>query len=262
MEISLIISTYNKPEELGKVMNGLREQSCMPKEVFVADDGSGPETRRKIEAFSKLLPCRLDHVWQEDRGFRAARIRNKAITKTTGEYLILLDGDCIPHRHFVRDHLALATEGFFFQGKRILISKKRSPLFSCSDANSVLRLLKAFLYRDISNAHHLIRLPFFPALKSGSLDGIKSCNMGVFRKDMVAVNGFNQDFEGWGREDSELAVRLYRFGLSRKGHPFMAICFHLWHEGYDRTALQLNDQLLTKTVESNEYFCPNGLVQN
>lgn len=261
MKISLIITTYNKPEALGKVLEGVGEQSRMPDEIFVADDGSGPDTLKKIHEFSKVFQCRFDHVWQEDQGFRAARIRNRAIAKATGEYIILLDGDCIPPRRFIQDHLVLAEESFFFQGKRILLSKGLSPDFSCTDANSILRLLKALISRDISNAHHLIRLPIFPALRSKSLSGIKSCNMGFFRKDIVAVNGFNQDFVGWGREDSELAVRLYRYGLSRKGQPFMAICFHLWHEGYDRTTLEINDQLLSNTMESDEYFCPNGLVQ-
>jgi len=261
MKTSLIITTYNKPDALGKVLEGVGEQSRMPDEILVADDGSGPDTLKKIHEFSKVFPCRFDHIWQEDQGFRAARIRNRAIARATGEYIILLDGDCIPPRRFIEDHLVLAEENFFFQGKRILVGKRLSPDFACTDTNSILRLLKALICRDISNTHHLIRLPIFPVLRSKNLSGIKSCNMGFFSKDIAAVNGFNQDFVGWGREDSELAVRLYRYGLRRKGHPFMAICFHLWHEGYDRATLEINDQLLSNTMESDEYFCPNGLVQ-
>ncbi len=261
MKTSLIITTYNKADALGKVLEATREQSRMPDEVLIADDGSGPDTLKKIYECSRGFPSKLEHIRQEDQGFRAARIRNKAIATATGKYIILLDGDCIPPRRFIQDHLVLAEEGFFFQGKRVLVSKGLSLDFSCVDANSSFKLLKALIRRGLSNAHHLIRLPIFPALKSRSLSGIKSCNMGFFRKDIVAVNGFNQDFVGWGREDSELAVRLYRYGLSRKRHPFMAICFHLWHEGYDRTTLEINDQLLSKTMESDEYFCPNGLVQ-
>ena len=85
--------------------------------------------------------------------------------------------------------------------------------------------------------------------------------MGLFKKDIVAVNGFNLDFVGWGREDSELAVRLYHYGLKRKDHPFMAVCFHLWHDENSRERLSVNDQLLKKAMDSNDYFCPNGLVQ-
>ncbi len=185
MKTSLIITTYNKPEALGKVLEGVGEQSRMPDEILVADDGSGPDTLKKIHEFSKVFQCRFDHIWQEDQGFRAARIRNRAIAKATGEYIILLDGDCIPPRRFIEDHLVLAEESFFFQGKRILVGKGLSPDFSCTDANSILRLLKALISRDISNAHHLIRLPIFPALRSKSLSGIKSCNMGFLERILL-----------------------------------------------------------------------------
>lgn len=261
MKTSLIVTTYNRPEALGRILEALEKQTRLPDELIIADDGSGPETSEKIAIFASDPPCRMHHVWQEDCGFRAARIRNKAIRKATGEYIILLDGDCVPHRRFVEDHLFLAEDGFFIQGKRVLVSKRLSPDFSHEDANSMLKLLRFLLSGDISNVHHLVRLPIFPASSSTRLSGIKSCNMGFFKRDIVAVNGFNQDFEGWGREDSELAVRLYRYGLRRKEHLFVAICFHLWHEEHDRTQLITNDQFLIKAIESKEHFCFNGLVQ-
>ncbi len=85
--------------------------------------------------------------------------------------------------------------------------------------------------------------------------------MGFPSQDIFAVNGFNQDFVGWGREDSELAARFYEYGLKRKEHPFMAVCFHLWHEENNRERLAINDSLLKKTIKSNGYVCSNGLVQ-
>jgi len=261
MIVSVIITTYNRPNSLAKVLEALRHQTRVADEVIVADDGSGPETAEVVSGFMADSPFPLYHVWQEDRGFRSGRIRNKAINKSKGGYIILLDGDCIPGKHFMEDHLALAEKGFFFQGKRVLIGRKLSHAFTHKDANSTQRLLKFVLSRDISNSHHLIRLRFFPAYSSTKLSGIRSCNMGFFREDLFAVNGFNQDFVGWGREDSELAVRLYRFGLKRKEHPFMAICFHLWHEENDRKLLTKNDELLQKAIESNEYICSNGLVR-
>ncbi|MDY0221981.1 MAG: galactosyltransferase-related protein, partial [Desulfobacterium sp.] len=82
---------------------------------------------------------------------------------------------------------------------------------------------------------------------------------GFFREDLFAVNGFNQDFKGWGREDSELVARLYNYGLRRREHPFMAVCFHLWHLENDRENFMKNDALLNETILSGEYFCKNGL---
>jgi glycosyltransferase involved in cell wall biosynthesis len=246
---------------LRKVLQGLCHQSRLPDEVIVADDGSGKETLEVISQFMTEATYPLFHVWQEDKGFRVAEIRNKAIKASKGDYLILLDGDCIPERHFVEDHVLLAEKGFFFQGKRVLVSKRFSPDFTCRDANAGFGLLNRVLLQDISNSHHLIRLPFFPALHSSRLSGIRGCNMGFFRKDIFAVNGFNQDFVGWGREDSEIAARFYNYGLKKKEHPFMAICFHLWHEKNDTRQLAVNDEILRKAVESDEYRSSNGLAQ-
>ncbi len=261
MRVSVIITTYNRPETLVKVLESLGNQTRMADEVIVADDGSGAEAVESVRHFIACSSYPLQHVWQEDRGFRAAEIRNKAIKRSKGEYIVLLDGDCIPEKHFIEDHLLLAEPGYFFQGKRVLISKRLSLTFTHEDANSTPRLLGYALRLDISNSHHIVRLTCFPSYSSTRLRGMRGCNMSFYRKDICAVNGFNQDFEGWGREDSELAVRFYRYGLKRKEHPFMAICFHLWHPDHDKTRLSTNDELLRKVVESSEYTCSNGLVK-
>lgn len=261
MRISVIITTYNRPDALVKVLEGLQCQTIPADEVIVADDGSGPETAEMIRGFMTDFLCPLYHVWQEDCGFRAARIRNKAINRSSGEYIVLLDGDCIPEKHFIEDHLVLAKKGFFFQGKRVLVGKILSSNFTQKHVNTAGKMLKLAFSRDISNRHHLIRLPFFPAISSIGLSGIRSCNMGFFREDIFAVNGFNEDFIGWGREDSELAVRFFSYGLKKRGHTFMAICYHLWHEENDRTLLKVNDKLLQRWIASNSYVCPNGLTR-
>ena len=220
----------------------------------MADDGSGPETLEMIHHFEKRCRRAIHHVRQEDRGFRAARIRNKAVKRSTGEYIILLDGDCIPSGHFVRDHLTLAERKTFLQGKRILVGKEISDNFTFSHTETPLKLIRCALSGGLSNSHHLIRLPCFPAFRDQKRSGIRSCNMSCFREDLFAVNGFNEDFTGWGREDSELAVRFYRYGLKRKSHPFMAVCFHLWHEPHSMDRLEANDGILENTARSKEYY--------
>lgn len=261
MNASIIITTYNRPDALAKVLDGLRHQTRPADEIIIADDGSGPETLETVCGFARDFPRPIYHVRHEDRGFRAAEIRNKAIQKSAGDYIVLLDGDCIPTKYFLADHLALAEKGFFFQGKRVLINKRLATTFTHEDTASALKRLKCVFSRNISNRHHLIRMPFFPAFSAIGSSGIRSCNMGFFRKDIVAVNGFNQDFLGWGREDSELAARFRRYGLKRREHPFMAVCYHLWHEENNRNHLGVNDELLKRTINSNEYICSNGLVQ-
>ena len=233
-------------------------QKRRPDEVVIADDGSGEETAAVVRAFGGRVSFPVLHVRQENMGFRAAMIRNKAVERSSGDYIIILDGDCIINRHFVGDHAALAEKGHFIQGKRILVNKKALPSFDFRTANSVAALITLAATGGISNVHHLVRMPFFPAVSNRKLKGIKSCNMSFFRKDLEAVNGFNEDFVGWGNEDSDLACRFFTYGLLKKVHPFMMVCFHLWHPT-NKSVNTYNRQLLRAAMASGEYFCRNGL---
>lgn len=261
MNVSVIVTTYERPDALRKVLDGLAFQKRAPEEVIVADDGSGPATKEAVKDFEGKSPFPLKHVWHEDRGFRAAKIRNEAIKASTGGYLIFLDGDCLPDRRFVADHTSLSEQGFFFQGKRVLVGQAASQGFDSLSANSPHELLGLALRGRISNFHHALRAPFFPPLRGRSMKGIKSCNMGIFREDLLAVNGFNEAFVGWGREDSELAARLYKYGLRRKGHPFMAVCFHLWHEETSRENLKRNEGLLRGALQGGDFRCAEGILK-
>jgi glycosyltransferase involved in cell wall biosynthesis len=261
VNVSLIITTYNRPDYLDKVLAGALLQRTLPQEIIVADDGSDDRTAQVVEKWRKTASRPLLHVRQQDRGFRLARIRNKAVKRAAGEYLVFLDGDCVPSPHLISDHLDLAEEGHFFQGKRMLLSKESSPLFEASRIDERGYLLRLFLKGGVSNSHHLLRIPFFPALRSRNLRGMRGCNMGFHRRDLIAVNGFNEEFVGWGREDSELAVRLYRYGLTRKTHPFRALCFHLWHEENARDRLARNDELLREALEGSGYRCRKGIEE-
>lgn len=257
MKTSLIVTTYNNPSALEKVMEGIYCQTRKPDEVIIADDGSREETAALIRTFQPMGISRPLHVRHDDKGFRAAKIRNEAIKRSTGEYIILLDGDCVINRLFVSDHISLAEKGCFIQGKRILAGKD----FLAADANSTVTLIRKALAGKISNAHHLIRLPRYFSIRNRKLKGIKSCNMSFFREDIEAVNGFNEDFVGWGNEDSELACRFFKYGLKKKVHPFMAICFHLWHP-VNKTVTDENKGLLKRAITSREYVCKNGLQKN
>ncbi len=260
VKVSLVITTYNNPLGLKKAAESATHQTRPPDEVIVADDGSDEKTAEVVKHFAEVAPFPVVHVWQEDRGFRAAMIRNKAITISSGDYIILLDGDCVMNRYFVADHELLSEEGCFIQGKRILVSNSAVPAFDCGVADSPLFLMYMALLGKITNAHHLFRLPSYPGFKNRKLKGIKSCNMSFFKKDIIAVNGFNEDFEGWGNEDSELACRFFKYGLFKKVHPFMAVCFHLWHPT-NKAAENFNRQLLERTLSSDRYFCENGLLK-
>ena len=260
MKVSLIVTTYENLSVLNKVIASILTQTRPPDEVLIADDGSGEETAAGVKRFSETVSYPVRHIWQEHRGFRAAKIRNEAIKETSGEYILLLDGDCVMNCQFISDHLVLAEEGCFIQGKRVHVNREAVDSFDHTHADSLPVLFRMFLAGDISNVHHLLRLPVCFSIKSKKLKGIKSCNMGFFKRDIIAVNGFNEDFVGWGNEDSELACRFFNYGLLKKVHSFMAICFHLWHPT-NKTIPDANKQILSASLASKEYACRNGLVK-
>ena len=128
--ISLIISTYERPGPLDQVLQGVRGQSEMPVEILIADDGSGPATRELISQWQTRLAAPLRHIWHEDLGFRKTVILNKSLAAARADYVVLLDGDCVPHEQFVADHARLAEQGFWVQGRRCFVNEKFAAEFA------------------------------------------------------------------------------------------------------------------------------------
>lgn len=258
MKSSVIVSTYNRPHYLERVIEGFLNQKILPTEIIVADDGSKDETGLLVRQYAGRSPVAIKHVWHPDEGFRAAAIRNRAAARSEGEYLIFTDDDCVPCSRFVEDHLSLAEHGCFIQGHRVLLGEHASDGFSFRKI-SVPGLFLMGLKKDASNVINAVRLPFPMIRKSESMRGIRSCNMSMFGKDFFSVNGFNEDFLGWGKEDSELVARLYKLGVKRKDVKFRACCFHLFHELYDRGNVDRNIALLQESIKKVEHYCKNGV---
>ncbi len=257
MKVSLIITTYNWKPALELVLESVRIQSELPFEVIVADDGSTRDVGDMVRQAAERFPAPLHHVWQEDRGFRAAMIRNKAMARASGEYIVSIDGDIIVHRNFVEDHKGFAQPGVFVQGPRVLLSE------ACTA--KVLREKKlSFSPFDsgLSNRKNAVRSAFLSGLfsrRANTLKGTKSCNLAFWKADAIAVNGFNEDFVGWGREDGEFVQRLMNRGLVRRNIRFKAIAHHLHHAPRSRAGLDRNDGLLRDTAEDRSTWCRNGI---
>jgi glycosyltransferase involved in cell wall biosynthesis len=259
MKISVIISTYNRPSYLKRSLDGFLKQSHLPDEIVIADDGSSEETTSLIDTFRKdVTKINILHIWHEDIGFRLSQIRNRAISRASGTYIIICDDDIIPGYRFVQDHLKYGEDGYFIQGHRVLLGVQASEQFTFKDF-SLPDLFKFLLKGQVHNISNALRFPLPMIRLSRKLKGIKSCNMSFFKKDFIAINGFNEDFTGWGKEDSELAVRFYKYGLKRKDIKYRACCIHLYHTEYSRENLRGNIALLDRAISSNEFFCKNGL---
>jgi glycosyltransferase involved in cell wall biosynthesis len=259
MRISLIITTYNWKEALALSLKSALAQKQDPFEIIVADDGSDEGTARLIHKVTSRSSIPIIHSWQEDKGFRLSASRNKAIAKASGDYIILVDGDIVQERHFIYDHVRFAHPGFFVQGSRVLLSQKLS-----SEVLQAQKLSHAFCRRGVANKKNCIRskvLARLFSLKNKNINGVRTCNFAFWRKDAIAVNGFNEEFVGWGREDSEFTARLINSGLMRRNIKFNALTYHLYHPINDRSHLHLNDKILEDTILKKRYWCKKGLDQ-
>ena len=260
MKISLIITTYNWKEALYLSLKSVLRQKVLPLEVIVADDGSDEKTGEVIRTIAADSSIPIIHSWQEDKGFRLARSRNRAIARARGEYIILIDGDILLEKHFVLDHHQFARSGFFVQGTRVLLDKALSEQVVQSG-----HLSAGFCRHGVENRKNCLRSYFLARLfsfKSRQLRGVRTCNFAFWRKDAVRVNGFNEEFVGWGREDSEFTVRLMNIGIRRQNVKFNALAYHLYHPISDRKHLTENDHILQQTIEQNLCLCKHGLKQH
>ncbi|OBX02435.1 MULTISPECIES: glycosyltransferase family 2 protein [Gallibacterium] len=261
---SLIITTYNRPDALEAVLNSVLQQKVLPMEVLVADDGSRQETAQLISRYQQMFPIPLIHCWQADRGFRAAESRNRAISQAKGDYIIIIDGDMVLHPLFIQDHISYAKRGVLVQGGRVVLPlEKTKQILQKPQVYPRIRWYQQGIENRIEkrfSACHLYWINrFIHKEKKNYFKGIRSCNMAFFREDALKINGFNNDFVGWGREDSEFVARFYNAGMKRKDIRFAAIAYHLWHNEEARDALPQNDQLLEKTIQQKIVYCENGV---
>jgi glycosyltransferase involved in cell wall biosynthesis len=261
------VTTYNRPDALAAVLAGYAAQDGPPFELLVADDGSAPETRRIVDDFKSHAAFPVAHIWHEDRGFRAAAIRNRALAATSADYVIFSDGDCIPARQFVAQHQALAERGWFVAGNRVLLSER----FTRRALRETLPLhvwgvgswVGAWLRRDVNRLLPLLTLPDGEFRRSAPArwTGVKTCNLGVWREDLLRVNGLDESYSGWGLEDSDLVIRLLHAGVRHKTARFAAPVFHLWHAENDRSRLAQNQRQLEAVLGSDRVRAQVGLDQ-
>jgi glycosyltransferase involved in cell wall biosynthesis len=257
--VSLIISTYNNPEALSLLLKSVCRQSILPEEVIIADDGSDDETRQLIEQNTATFPVPIHHIWQKDDGFRVARIRNKAIVSARYDYIVSIDGDIILHHNFIRDHKRFAQQGCFLQGGRVILFERASKKLIREHLTNV-----SFFEPAIYNRHNTISSVWlsdlFTRYRNLSIRRIRGCNASFWKADLIKVNGYNEDFVGWGSEDKELGVRLYNSGLHMKVIKFGANCYHLHHKlNINKRRLERNNRMLKEAQRQKTVRCQEGI---
>ncbi|WP_445367742.1 glycosyltransferase family 2 protein [Methylomonas sp. BW4-1] len=266
--ISVIVTTYNWPEALSACLLALMAQQDRRFEIIVADDGSGAATQKLIKDFIETSEIPLRHIWHEDQGFRAGTIRNKAVADSRGDYLLFMDGDCVALPGFIHHHRQLAETGYFVPGNRLLLNERytaqvlrqKIPLHEQSFGFFLLQRLQGRINRLLP----LLYLPLYNwrYRQPQNWQKAMTCNLAVWKADFLAVNGFDEAFEGWGYEDSDLVIRLIHQGVKRKEGRFAAPVLHLWHRHNDRSQHDANYQrLLQRVADTTMIRADQGVSQ-
>lgn len=269
IDTSIIISTYNSPDWLAKVLYGYNNQTYRNFELVIADDGSNQETFNLIETLKTEVFYKIIHVWHEDKGFQKSQILNKAIIDCNTPYIIMSDGDCIPRKDFVEVHVKHREEGYFLSGGYFMLPMSISNQIAKDDIYSE----RCF---DVSWLKNNGLKPSFKNNKL-SASGFKSWFLNVFtptnaswnghnasgwKKDIVAINGFDERMQ-YGGQDRELGERLVNFGLKSKQIRYSAVCIHLDHKrGYkNQESINKNRQIRNATLSEKLTWTDYGIVK-
>jgi glycosyltransferase involved in cell wall biosynthesis len=251
LSTALVISTYNRADALDLVLLSVSRQTRPASQIIIVDDGSSDSTRYLVEKWSATIP--LIYCWLPDSGFRAARARNLGILKALADYIVFIDGDCIIPPNFIERHTALAESGHFVAGGRYLLDKNQTEQIIGGDLN-IAKI--AFLF---NLKFRYIPLGPFRFLSTSNWKIVRSCNLGVFKHQAISVNGFDESFVGWGREDSDLTRRLLHLGARIKSGRLAVCVLHLWHKAADRDQLSRNEQRFASKGSTHD-FEPNKSV--
>jgi len=272
MKCTVIVPTYNRPHVLKLCLLSLAQQSRLPDEVLIADDGSGQETKDAIVEMTERLKDRfpIRHVWHEDKGFRKPKILNETIRQSAGEYLIFIDGDCIAHRHFVRSHIERSEPDAVLGGKRVEIGKeltekilKDGKIYNTVSTRLIWDSLMKRSRRvgeGVYLSNKLIR--YILHRDRIHMKAIWGCNFSLYKELFYGINGCDEDFLDGSAEDIDIGVRAVNLGKRLKSVRALAIIFHLWHKtswSYESEKCQYNLKILQKRIDNKEPYCKNGI---
>jgi len=260
--ISLIISFYKRLDFLELILLSLDKQSYKDFEIIIAEDDNDPLT---VEFLSKARPLHqynIQHVSHEDSGFRKTRILNLAVKEAKGEMIVFIDGDCLPHRHFLKEYNKAITELFFCYGRRVFLSKKLTDILIKTMSVNKVNTILAFLYGGKSIGAGI----YLPLKKNIDKQHrrILGCNWGILKANILRVNGFDEDYKCAGvGEDFDIDWRLKKAGLKVRSMKGKAIVFHLYHKpNYSSSDTEFVENLMAEKKIIGNSYCVNGLNKN
>ena len=269
MKVSVIISTYNAPDWLEKVLWGYTCQDYADFEILIADDGSGSETKEVIRFFQENSSLEIRHLWHEDRGYRRQTILNKAILSAQTAYIIFTDGDCIPRNDFISTHVEQAEKGYYLSGGYCKLSMDLSRTITkeniLSRESFDLRWLRSIGWVGLSQSRKLNargKWASFLDIVTTAKPTFNNCNSSAWKEDLIAVNGYDERMQ-YGGSDREIGERLRNYGIVGKQIRHRAIVLHLDHpRGYKTDeSIEKNLRIRKKTRQLKVSWTPHGIVK-
>ncbi|MBC5785342.1 glycosyltransferase [Ramlibacter sp. USB13] len=267
MRTAFVVLTYNRADALLAVLRSLAPQCGGDHVVVIADDGSRSDHVEMLRAGLPRFSCPVRHVWQPDVGFTASRSRNLGAAHAGADYVVFMDGDCVPTPHFVRLHAQLAQPGCFVNGSRVLLSPEltREAVEGRVDLSRLgaADWLRLRLAGDVNKLTHLAAWAGAPFRIEERFrwKGIRSCNFALPWRDFEAVNGFDEIYSGWGHEDADLVLRLHHHGSRRKNGFLGTEVFHLWHRESSREGEQANHERVLARMKTGIIRAESGLAE-
>lgn len=261
---SLVISVYNKLDYFLLVLAGCERQTFKDFEIIVADDGSCPEFRAGAEAALKQSGIAYQYIWREDDGWNKNEVLNMCISTARGQRIIVIDGDCIPHRHFVHQHVKHGRKGLMLSGRRVNLNPTPTKWLTPDRVRAgYLEWAYLLFWPWQVNGYYTLYfkgwyLPWLDPIVNRGKRRLLGCNMSIDRDDLLAINGFDERYKGPGTgEDSDIDYRLKLMGVQSRGLANMAVQYHLWHQELGRP--NANEALFDEVQRLHQAITPFGI---
>lgn len=272
-DATLIISVYDKRKELELVLKALTIQSLKNFEVIIAEDGRNPQIREAVDDWKSETQFKLKHLTQDDIGFRKNKILNEAIRSSESDYIVFIDGDCIPHPVFMEAHVLNKVENTVLCGRRVNLTKSISDKLTAekilNHSYSKIKLCDV-IFSSLNRSKNefnfnieegiLVKNLKLRKLFMNDDEHILGCNFSLHKSLMEKINGFDENYEGPGLgEDSDIEYRMRLLGVKFKSVRNLAIQYHMYHPKTIESGK--NMEYFKKVKSSGEYYCKNGLMK-
>ncbi len=264
---SVIIAFYNNIRFLKLVLAGFSRQSLKDFEIIIADDGSKDEVRKEVASISESYPFPVRHLWHEDLGWRKNIMLNKAIVQSESDYLIFIDADCIPHKHFIREHVRNRERNKILSGRRVNLSGEITETLTPEvvvsgylDKNTMKWLYEG-LKKKVTHAEKGLYLPWMTSYLTRKNFGLSGCNFSIYKDDIEMLNGFDERYMApTVGEDTELEWRAGQAGIKIKSVRNLAIQYHLYHPKLSR---ENNNMAIFEDTKAKKYSrTPYGIIKD